>query len=120
MNETARRISALSPAQLEELDRKIRAWLAPPAERPFTSGEAPAPRPLSFAQERLWFLDQFQPGMPIYNIPMPIRMPGPLDVAALERTVNEIVRRHESLRTTFPVEHGRPVQRIAAAQPVAL
>ena len=76
--------------------------------------------PLSFAQERLWFLDQFQPGLPIYNVPTPIRLPGPLNVAAVERTVSEIVRRHESLRTTFPVENGKPIQRIAPPTPTPL
>src|SRR6185312_12184289 len=55
-------------------------------------------KPLSFAQERLWFLGQFQPGLPLYNIPVPIRWPGPLNVTALEQTLNEIMRRHEALR----------------------
>ena len=77
----------------------------------------PAPRdetlPLSFAQQRLWFLDQLVPGSPLYNIPLAMRLTGVLDVAALERTLNEIVSRHEALRTTFVTAGGRPVQVIA-------
>jgi len=69
--------------------------------------------PLSFAQQRLWFLDQFEPGSPFYNIPLAVRIRGKLNVAALEATLNEIVRRHETLRTTFAVMDGDPVQLIA-------
>ncbi|AMO93244.1 condensation domain protein [Collimonas fungivorans] len=56
---------------------------------------------LSFAQERLWFLDQFEGQSAIYNIPVSLRLQGTLDTQALQRTLNELVRRHESLRTTF-------------------
>jgi methyltransferase, FkbM family/amino acid adenylation domain len=68
------------------------------------------PMPLSFAQERLWFLDQFEPGSPIYNIPAAFRLPGPLNVRALEQSINEVVSRHEVLRTTFQTQDGQPVQ----------
>src|SRR5207302_1188516 len=68
---------------------------------------------LSFAQERLWFLDQLEPGISTYNIPYAMRITGSLDVTALEQSLNEIVRRHEILRTTFPTVEGRPVQSIA-------
>ena len=61
---------------------------------------------LSFAQERLWFLDQLMPGSPVFNVPMAVRISHPLDVDALQRTVNEIVRRHEVFRTAF-VAHRR-------------
>jgi amino acid adenylation domain-containing protein/FkbM family methyltransferase len=67
-------------------------------------------RPLSFAQQRLWFLDQLEPETALYNISEAFRINGPLDVAALERSVNEIVRRHEVLRTTFSARDGLPVQ----------
>jgi amino acid adenylation domain-containing protein/FkbH-like protein len=77
----------------------------------------PVPRtsdiPLSFAQQRLWFLDQLEPGSPLYNIPQVFRMQGALHVDAIERALAEIVRRHEALRTTFPLRNGRPVQQIA-------
>ncbi|HEX8821925.1 MAG TPA: condensation domain-containing protein, partial [Archangium sp.] len=57
--------------------------------------------PLSFAQQRLWFLEQLEPGLPTYHIPLAMRLEGTLDASALEHSVQELVRRHESLRTTF-------------------
>ncbi len=71
------------------------------------------PLPLSFAQQRLWFLDQFESQRGIYNIPAAVRLTGSLDVDALERTLNEIVRRHEALRTSFVLAGDAPVQVIA-------
>jgi amino acid adenylation domain-containing protein len=76
--------------------------------------------PLSFAQQRLWFLDRLEPGSSYYNIPSAVRLMGALDVTALERTLNEIVRRHEVLRTTFAEAGGRPVQVIAPEWQVPL
>jgi amino acid adenylation domain-containing protein/FkbM family methyltransferase len=69
--------------------------------------------PLSFAQERLWFLDRLEPGSATYNIPASLRLAGALDVPALERALGEIVRRHEALRTTFAEVDGSTVQVIA-------
>jgi amino acid adenylation domain-containing protein len=69
--------------------------------------------PLSFAQQRLWFLDQLNPGLSNYNMATALRLSGALDVAALRRSLAEVVRRHEALRTTLPSTEGRPVQRIA-------
>jgi amino acid adenylation domain-containing protein len=76
--------------------------------------------PASFAQRRLWFLHEFDPTSSVYNIPTPIRVTVPLDVVALRRTVNEIVRRHESLRTTFTPVDGEPMQVVAPAQTLSL
>jgi hypothetical protein len=56
--------------------------------------------PLSFAQQRLWVIDQLEPGSSAYNIPLAEQISGTLNVSALERSFNELVRRHESLRTT--------------------
>ncbi|HEX8318267.1 condensation domain-containing protein, partial [Longimicrobium sp.] len=66
--------------------------------------------PLSFAQERLWFIDRLEPGSAAYNIPAAARLAGALDGAALERALGEIVRRHEVLRTVFAEVDGSPVQ----------
>ncbi len=71
------------------------------------------PIPLSFAQQRLWFLDQLVPGNPFYNISLVIPFRVPLHVQALERSLDELFQRHESLRTSFDVEGGEPVQRVA-------
>jgi amino acid adenylation domain-containing protein len=79
------------------------------------------PIPLSFPQERVWFLDQLSQGSNIaYNFQVTIWFRGALDVDALHRTLTEIVRRHEVLRTSFPAVDGRPVQVIHPAGPVAL
>ncbi|WP_052519231.1 amino acid adenylation domain-containing protein [Archangium violaceum] len=69
--------------------------------------------PLSFAQQRLWFIEQLEPGGFTYNVPYAVRLRGRLEVAALERSLGEIIRRHETLRTTFLLVDGRPVQHIA-------
>jgi aspartate racemase len=69
--------------------------------------------PASFAQQRLWFLHQLESGSPVYNIPLTYRVTGPLNMAALEESLREIVRRHESLRTTFAAVDGQPVQVIS-------
>ncbi|HEU0079980.1 MAG TPA: amino acid adenylation domain-containing protein, partial [Longimicrobiaceae bacterium] len=76
--------------------------------------------PCSFAQERLWFLDQMDPGNASYNVPLALRLRGDLRPGALERALEEIVRRHEVLRTTFAPADGRPVQVVHPAPPVPL
>ena len=78
------------------------------------------PLALSFAQQRLWFLDQMEPGGTVYNISTALRLVGELDVAALERALSEIMRRHEVLRTTFAVVDGMPVQVIGPAEGLRL
>jgi len=69
--------------------------------------------PLSFSQQRLWILDKFDPGNPVYNIAEMLSLRGPLDVAALQKSVSEITRRHEILRTMFLEKNGQPVQIIS-------
>jgi amino acid adenylation domain-containing protein len=76
--------------------------------------------PLSFNQEALWFLDRLEPNRPTYMLHLALNVRGPLDISALERALNEIVRRHESLRTTFPEVNDRPVQVIAPPKPQSL
>src|SRR6185295_6722212 len=79
----------------------------------------PVPRggniPLSFAQERLWFLDQLDPDSPTYNVPAAFRLAGDLNVVALEQSLNQVVRRHEVLRTVFATVNGNPVQQILSS-----
>ena len=76
--------------------------------------------PVSYAQQRLWFLEQLVPSNPFYNVSTTVRLIGPLNVAALQQTFNEIVRRHEALRTTFRLVDAQPVQAIAPSLNVAL
>src|SRR4051794_21010802 len=66
--------------------------------------------PASFAQRRLWFLNQIDPNSSVYNITAPLRITAPIDVEALRRSFQEIVKRHETLRTTFSTIAGEPVQ----------
>jgi hypothetical protein len=76
--------------------------------------------PLSFAQQRLWFLDKLEPGSPVYNLPIAVRLQGGLNIAALTGSINEIVRRHEALRTVFAAADGEPFQEIVPTLTVRL
>ena len=76
--------------------------------------------PLSYAQQRLWFISQLEPDSAAYNCPAAIRLSGELDVSALQRSLEEITRRHEVLRTSFALEDGVPVQEIASGVEVGL
>ena len=76
--------------------------------------------PLSFGQQRLWFLDHLEPGNPVYNVPAAIRIVGALKVTALEQSLNKVVRRHEILRTTFSLKQGQPVLAVAATVKITL
>ena len=69
--------------------------------------------PLSFAQQRLWFLQQMNPQSPAYNVPVASRLLGKLNVKAMEQALNEIVQRHEALRTTFQMVDAQPMQVIS-------
>ncbi|MBV9792074.1 MAG: non-ribosomal peptide synthetase, partial [Chloroflexi bacterium] len=118
VNNRSNRRAQLSPerqALLAKLKRGALATAAPTIPRRTADG----PIPLSFAQQRLWFLDQLAPGSANYNMPMLLILTGKLDVAALERSINEVVRRNEILRTTFVTVDGQPQQVIqsAAAHP---
>jgi acyl carrier protein len=102
--------------QVEALSRDGYALAAPPIVRLSRDGGAP----LSFAQQRLWFIDQLEPGSGLYNLPVAVRMAGELDVNALQRTLSEMIRRHEVLRTTFMSIDGEPVQVIGEAKEVTI
>ena len=112
----AKKLRTLSADRRELLDRMLKKQgihleRADAIPRRTTTG----PCELSFAQQRLWFVHQLRPDSPAYNVPDAYRLEGALDVPALQRSLNEIVRRHEVLRTTFPTVAGRPVQEIAPA-----
>jgi len=76
--------------------------------------------PLSFAQQRLWFLTQLEPDSPFYNIPAAVRLQGQLNVKALQQSFNEIVSRHEALRTNFQTREGQAVAVISKEKPITL
>jgi amino acid adenylation domain-containing protein len=99
-------------ARLAEAVAALRRDGAPPPA-PVARVERDEAPPLSFAQERLWFLDRLQPGSTAYNVPLRLRLAGALDAGALERALGEIVRRHDVLRTTFAEAQGEPVQVVA-------
>src|SRR5947209_9676860 len=65
-----------------------------------------SPAPLSFGQQQLWLLAQMTPDIPLYNECAIVHMPGPLDIHMLERSLNEIIRRHAAWRTIFPLKNG--------------
>ncbi len=116
---------ALTPELRAELSRRkpeLLTVLRPASVNsvPITPAPRDQPLPLSYQQERLWFLDQLAPGNPAFNVPNPIRLDGPLDIGALERSLSVLVERHESLRVTFELRDGRPVQVVHPAAPVRL
>src|SRR5579863_9119685 len=90
----------------------------PPERIPRRTQEGPVP--LSFGQQQLWLLDQLMPNTPVYTECVTVHLPGPLNVAALEQSYNEILSRHEAWRTSFPLVDGQPVQLIHPAVPVSL
>jgi len=91
-----------------------------PPIAPMPPGERQARLSLSFAQERLWLLEQLQPGNVAYNIPIAVRLRGPLDPRRFARCLDAVAARHESLRTTFHAVDGQPFQRIAPALALGL
>jgi amino acid adenylation domain-containing protein len=120
MKPTALDTSQLSPERQALLTRLLKDRGVDMAPRTIPRRRTADRCAASFAQRRLWFLDQLAPGNPFYNLAVPIRLPMTLDVLALERTVSAIVERHEALRTTFDAVDGEPVQVIGAPQPVSI
>jgi amino acid adenylation domain-containing protein/non-ribosomal peptide synthase protein (TIGR01720 family) len=116
----SKRIAELPPEkrallfqQLQKQKEKERSAEAPNIPGIARQNRAKESFPLSFAQQRLWFLNHFEPESPEYNIPQALRITGEMDPAVMQRALREVVRRHETLRTTFRSEDGTPAQVIA-------
>ena len=109
MSSIAKSLTALSPDKRAVLTQKLK-----------DSASDYGLFPLSFAQERLWFLDQLVPGNPNYNMPAVLYLEGQLDIGSLEQSLSEIVRRHETLRTAFVNVNGRPMQQVMSEHRIAL
>jgi hypothetical protein len=116
MGDFSKRIANLSPEKLDLLARRLaERGGARPAEQAITRRSGGGNRaPLSYAQRRMWVLHEFDPASTAFNIPAAVRLRGRLDVALLERSLAETVRRHESLRTTFEEAEDETVQVIHA------
>ena len=102
------------------LAERVRAASHEATSEGLVRADRTASMPASFAQARLWFLDQIEPGAATYNVPMTLRVQGPLDAVALERALREVVARHETLRTTFVAVDGVPHQEIRASVDTSL
>ena len=127
MSELTRRLVDLSPEKREQVLQKIRERRTAHEEKPSALQEPSivpvsrtAPIRLSYAQRRLWFLDQMEGPNPHYNEFGGQWIEGRLNVTALENSLTEIVRRHEILRTTFPLLDGEPIQHVHSPAPVPL
>ncbi|MGA5541914.1 amino acid adenylation domain-containing protein [Mycobacterium sp. NPDC051198] len=100
-------VAELAPHVGEDSDRRA----------PLVAGERPALIPLSFAQNRMWFLNRFEDGAATYNMPIAFRINGALDLDALDAALDDVITRHESLRTVFPDIDGVPSQKVLPAEP---
>ena len=95
------------------LERRLKGALVGSGRKREISPRAQqGPAPLSFAQRQMWLIDQLTPGNPAYNLPVGYRLKGNLNLGALEAGFNEVIKRHETLRTTFALQNGEPVQEI--------
>jgi amino acid adenylation domain-containing protein len=119
-SQVAARRTALSGAKQSKLEQLLRKRAGEDQVRLIPARPHDGAVALSFAQERLWFLDQLEPNRAIYNIPVVLRATGALTIVALEQGLNEIVRRHEALRTSFAGEDGVVTATIHSAAPVDL
>ena len=111
MTDLIKRLSSLSPEKLALFQRRLTR--PNPDSREIPRRQDVGPAPLSFAQERLWFLQELLPEVPLYHIPTTRRFTGSLDLPALQRSLDVLVHRHEGLRTRFPLIDGRPWQVVA-------
>ena len=113
MTDLSHRLARLTPQQRAALEARL--LTSPPTAAPIPRRAAGAEAPLSWAQERLWFLQRFDPADTAYNLHLVERLRGPVDVALLRRALATVVARHEVLRTGMPMRDGRPVQVVEPA-----
>ncbi|MGW5223320.1 condensation domain-containing protein, partial [Nocardia sp. NPDC004085] len=107
-------------ATVAALAAKVEQHAGTGGRKALVAGPRPERIPLSLAQQRMWFLNQFDPASSVYNIPAAIRLTGDLDVAALRQAVADLVARHEILRTIYPQTPEGPVQQVLAADEVPI
>src|SRR6478735_8915364 len=112
-NEIRRELKDRRSELLDWLKRQDSARHARPA---LTAVTRPERLPLSYAQQRLWFLYQMEGAGATYNIPLALRLEGELNSAALEQALGDVVERHEALRTVFPQEEGVPYQKVLSEE----
>jgi amino acid adenylation domain-containing protein len=112
------RLAGLSPEKRALLMQQLSRQAAAAPKQEIGRRPRPARLPLSFSQQRLWILDQFEPGSAAYNVPLTMWSQGQLDDALLQRALSEIVRRHESLRTVMVADDEGPQQIVLAPAPV--
>jgi len=117
MSDLQKKISDLTPEKrallellLEEEGVEVESTIILPQERVWNEELGGYIMPLSYAQQRLWFLDQFSPNTALYNLPSAFRLKGRMDVGIFKTSIREIITRHESLRTNFLAEDGEPFQ----------
>src|SRR4028118_407207 len=113
MSDTTKWVGEIAPDKLDLLIRRLQQKKgtdkpAPRIRRRERTQGADSPVPLSFGQQQLWFLQQMDPGTPVYNLPAAIRCEGRLRIEVLARCLAEIERRHALLRPAFTVVHGEP------------
>jgi amino acid adenylation domain-containing protein len=114
-------VAKISPEKLALLEQMLREeGLAEDSRQTIPRRKIFSPVPQSSAQQRLWFLEQLSPGTPLYNIDTAMRLPFAVDIDVMQRALDEIVRRHESLRTVFRADDGEPVQVILSESTVPL
>jgi hypothetical protein len=120
MDELDKRTAALSPAKRALLEQRLKATGSRAERNGILRRIHQSPTPLSFNQERLWFLYQLEPDSPAYNLPTWLRFEGELNVSAIRRSVNEVLRRHEILRTRIEAVEGLPVQVVEPFTPLEI